>query len=96
MPTTIEVMEALQRAMKGTRDARGACVNPTHKHDTHLLVTGDMAGEPVAMLCWGENCGAPAHLDMLQGDGTYCHDDPDARRCPDMNPNFVNPCIPEG
>lgn len=92
-PATAEVLEELQRAMKASRAARSACVNRAHVHDTHLLVTGEMVGEPVAMLCWGENCGAPAHHDLAMN--IVCHDDPDTRACDFADPNFVNPCTPK-
>jgi len=94
MSTTAETFETLQRAILTTRDARDACVNPTHDHQTHLIVTGDMVGEPVAMFCWGQNgdeiCGVQCHWDSSIED--FVHDDPTIPACDISTSTTVNPC----
>jgi hypothetical protein len=93
LPTsTSAALERIQRAIKKTRDARDACVNPTHDHDTTLLTDGTMVGEPVAMYCF--DCGRAAHYDTNRED--YFHNDPDADPCFLISrPNTDNPCTPK-
>lgn len=92
--TTSAALEELQRAVKISRDARDACVNPLHDHDTTLLADGTTVsdlGQKVNMACW--ECGEHAHYDLLME--IYYHNDPDALACSEMGPNLVNPCTPD-
>ena len=101
MPTVAETFEELQRVLKNSRDARSACVNPYHDHDTYMIVTGETVGEPVAMFCWGhivtgpgeeeyELCGVAAHWDSAIED--FVHDDPTIPPCDMATSTRVNPC----
>lgn len=103
MPTTAEAFESLQRAIRRSRDARSACVNRYHDHDTYLIVTGDTVGEPVAMFCWGhvstgpgeedyELCGVQCHWDAAIED--FVHDDPTILPCDISTSTTDNPCHP--
>ena len=94
---TTEILHELQASMLKTREARGACVNDTHRHWTFHLVDGTCVDEPVAFGCWGHEsdgslCGRPAHLDLTTD--TYRHDDPDAPACDMTDGKPVTPCRP--
>lgn len=86
----VQELEAVQRAIKVCREARGACMNIYHRHDTDFLSDGTDVGEPVALVCW--ECGEQAHYDNRLKD--YFHNRPLAPACRTAGVNTESPCQP--